>query len=192
MKIQVERLTETPSPLDFEGDTAWWRASMANVAELPGDLDAPFRVSLQAYYMGEDLYLEGRVEGSLELECGRCLARYRHPLREPFRLVLEPAGARQPADPEGAAVLARDGIWLGDDLDAGWFRGKEIDLSSFVIEVVALALPVKPLCREDCAGLCARCGADRNQAPCDCVETKVDSPFAALKALRDGLTGGRT
>jgi uncharacterized protein len=52
-------------------------------------------------------------------------------------------------------------------------------------EWISLALPVKPLCREDCAGLCPRCGADRNETACGCTETVRSSPFAALAALRD-------
>ena len=52
--------------------------------------------------------------------------------------------------------------------------------------VICLALPVKPLCREECAGLCPRCGADRNAGACGCPEPEGDSPFAVLKSLRDG------
>ena len=54
----------------------------------------------------------------------------------------------------------------------------------------ALALPVQPLCREACAGLCPRCGADRNTAPCACSKVRPESPFAALASLRD-TRGGR-
>ena len=123
MKILVERLTATPTRFEFEADTSWWRAVMPAHRDLPHALAEPLRFRLKAHCMGQDLYLEGAVEGGLELECGRCLARYRHALREPFRLVLEPAGARQPADPEGAEALARDGVCLGEEIDAGWYRG---------------------------------------------------------------------
>ena len=190
MKILVERLTATPTLFELDADTSWWRAFMPAHRDLPGELEEPLRFRLHAHRMGQDLYLEGSVEGGLELECGRCLARYRHALREPFRLVLEPAGVRQPADPEGAAALARDGVCLGEEIDAGWYRGSEIDLGAIFFEVVALALPVKPLCREECEGLCSRCGADRNLGPCGCSEIKTESPFAVLQALRDGFREG--
>ncbi len=192
MKIPLGRLTASPTPFEFEGDSAWWRASMPPHRDLPSDLDEPFQISLHGHLIGEDVYVEGRVEGALELECSRCLARYRHSLREPFRIVLEPAGQRQPTDPEAVEALARDGVCLGDDLEAGWFRGSEIDLGAISMEAVVLALPVKPLCREDCAGLCAVCGADRSSNACGCEEVGTDSPFAALQALRDGRTGGRS
>jgi uncharacterized protein len=191
MKIPVERLTETPTAFELEAGDAWWASHMPPHRTLPSGLAEPLRVRVWGHRMAEDeIYLEGTVEGELELECGRCLARYRHALREPFRLVLEPAGLRQPADPAEAAALARDGVCLGEDIEAGWYRGTQIDLGAFLLEVVALALPVKPLCREDCRGLCPRCGADRNQGGCSCPEIATHTPFAALLARREGTTRG--
>jgi DUF177 domain-containing protein len=190
MKIRVDRLTAAPTSFAWEVGTAWWASHMPAQPGLPRELAQPLCVRATAYQAGEDVYVEGSVEGALELECSRCLARYRQGLREPFRLVLEPAGQRTPADPEAARALARDGLCLGDDLDTGWYRGAEIQLDAVCLEVVSLALPVKPLCREDCAGLCPHCGADRNERPCDCAEVAPESPFAVLAALRDGSTGG--
>jgi uncharacterized protein len=151
----------------------------------------PIAFRVAAHWMATDVYLEGRAEAILELECSRCLARYRHGLREVFRLVLEPAGGRIPADPEAAQALAKQGVCLGDEIEAGWYRGKEIDLEAFLREVLSLALPVKPLCREDCAGLCPHCGIDLSEGTCNCRETRIESPFAVLAALRDGPSGGR-
>jgi uncharacterized protein len=192
VKIAVDRLIASPRAFDFEAGTAWWRSAVPAHRDLPAELDEPFRIAVSAYRMGDDLLLEGEIRGSLPLECGRCLGRYRHAFREPFRVVLEPAGAREPSDPEGAEALARYGMCLAEELEAGWYRGSEVDLSGFVHEVVCLALPVQPLCREECLGLCPRCGADRNAGPCGCPDEPGDSRFAALKALRDGSSGGRS
>ena len=192
MKLHVDRLSETPQPFEFEAGSAWWRAAIPAERELPRELDEPLRIGVSAYRVGEDLILDGRVAGAVPLECARCLARYGHALREPFRLVLEPAGEREPADPEGVEALSRYGMCLAEELETGWYRGGEIDLSGFVHELICLALPVKPLCREECAGLCPRCGADRNAGACGCPEPAGDSPFAVLKALRDGTGGGRS
>jgi uncharacterized protein len=190
MRILVDRLTATPTELSFEIDAAWWRSALPELAELSRALLAPVEFRLAAHRMGEDVYIQGSAEGALELECSRCLKRYRHVLREPFRLVLEPAGDRSPADPEAAEALASDGVCLGDEIEAGWFRGNEIRLGAFFREVISLALPVKPLCAEDCAGLCPHCGIDLGVATCDCREAKPGSPFAVLAALRDRPTGG--
>ncbi len=184
-KLGVERLGESPKPHHFEIDEAWWRERMGGDGELAGSLREALRVEIIAYKMGEDVYLEGSAQGALELSCSRCLTRYRHPIRERFRLVLEPAGSRVPADPEGAEWLASTGVYLSDELESGWFRGSEIELDRFVQEVIALGCPVQPLCREDCKGLCPRCGIERNSASCDCREARPESPFAVLRKLRD-------
>ena len=190
MKIPVDRLTDSPASFQFQGDSAWWRNGLTPKVQLPGELVESLQLSCEAYRMGENLYLAGGVEGTVELECGRCLARYRHRLSEDFRLVLEPAGNRVPADPEGAAALTRDGLCLGDELEAGWFRGHEFYLGSLFLELVSLAFPVKPLCKEDCAGLCPQCGANLKLASCDCSETNSDSPFAVLAGIRNELIRG--
>jgi uncharacterized protein len=189
MKIPLDRLTESPTPFEFEADESWWRAILSG-HQLPAELPEPLRFELRAHRMGADLFLEGSVSGQLGLECARCLARYRHPLSERFRLVLEPAGNRVPADPEGAQALARDGLCLGEEIDTGWFQGHQLELAAFFHEIVALSLPVKPLCREDCEGLCPRCGADRSVAACDCGEMERESPFAVLRTLRGGRSEG--
>ena len=133
------------------------------------------------------VYLEGSTEAVLTLACSRCLERYRHAFSEVFRLVLEPAGDRVPADPEGARQLSENGLYVSDELEYGWFAGPELVLDDYFAELVALHVPVQPVCREDCLGLCSVCGVDRNRKPCSCVETPVHQPFAGLAALRDKL-----
>ncbi|MBW3611645.1 MAG: DUF177 domain-containing protein [Actinobacteria bacterium] len=63
-------------------------------------------------------------------------------------------------------------------------QGELIDLEPVAREAVLLGLPLAPLCRDDCAGLCPRCGADRNQSPCDCSTDVVDARWSALDDLR--------
>jgi uncharacterized protein len=190
MKFAVDRLTESPASFSFEGDAAWWHSALATGSGLPAEFAEAVQFRCRAQRIGDELQLEGGVEGVVDLECGRCLARYRHHFSEEFRFVLEPAGNRVPADPEGAAALSRDGLCLGDELETGWFRGSEIQLGSIFVELVSLALPVKPLCREDCPGLCARCGANLAVAGCGCEGIESDSPFAVLAEIRDELARG--
>lgn len=192
MRILLDRLTDSPRRYDFDAEPAWWEEARATLPELRDAERDAFHFEITAYRMGQDVYLEGEVRGVLSLECGRCLARYASPLRESLRLVLEPAGDRVPAEPAAAEALARDGMCTGDDIETGWFRGREIDLGPFLLEVVTLAVPVQPLCREDCRGLCPCCGADRNETACGCEEAKPASPFAALRALRREASEGES
>ena len=190
MKILLDRLTESPTCYRFEADPGWWGQAQTILPELAQAGPGTFEFEVAAHRMGADIYLEGLICGELALGCSRCLARYRQPLRESFRLILEPAGERVPADPQAAAALVRDGLCLVDELETGWFRGREIDLGAFFLEWVTLAVPVQPLCREDCRGLCPRCGVDRNVESCGCEEVRPSSPFAILRGLRGTKTEG--
>lgn len=192
MKLHVDRLTDTPSEHAYTLKPAWWRERSGVRGEPREELAGDVQVSLRAHRMGTELFLDGTLQGELALECSRCLARYRQPIRERFRLLLEPAGDRVPADPEGAAALARDGLYLSDELESGWYRGSEIDLGGFFQEGIALLFPVQPLCRETCQGLCPSCGADRNVEACACGEASPSSPFAKLRELRNQTTGGKS
>jgi uncharacterized protein len=188
MKILVDRLSTTPEHYAFRANEAWWRQRVPP-GDSPGELVDAFEVDVDAHLMGADILFSGNLRGVLELECGRCLTRYRHALQEDFQLVAEPAGTRVPADPEAAVALREEGLCLGDEPEVGWYQGGEIHLDSLCLEVISLALPVQPLCRESCPGLCSRCGAELAEGPCGCDEARPNSPFAVLAALRDETEG---
>ena len=184
MKLVVEALTETPSPFHFTATPAWFLERFPAGARPAEGLSENVEIEGRAYRAAADLLVEGRIRGEVELTCSRCLKRFRAPIREPFRLVLEPAGSRVPADPDGADALAADGLYLGDEAETGWFRGQTLQLDRFVGELLSLALPMQPVCTEGCKGLCPRCGVDRNAESCNCAESRPESPFAVLGKLK--------
>lgn len=196
-KILIDRLTDRPQRFDFQAPASWWIARPG--AEDPaGDVqvEQPFRFTVSAQRLGEGVLIEGTLEGGISVECSRCTRRYAHALRDSFRLVLEPlkedawggARAQEAIDPEGARALAENGICLGDDLEAGWFRGPVIFLDDLFAEIVATTMPIQPLCEEDCPGLCPHCGMERRRGDgsaeaagtCGCADERVESPFAVL------------
>ena len=69
------------------------------------------------------------------------------------------------------------------DLDAAIFAGDEIDLTEIAREQILLHLPEQIFCREDCRGLCEKCGVNRNLLDCKCIEKEFDPRWAALKNL---------
>ena len=68
-----------------------------------------------------------------------------------------------------------------DDLETDVYRNGELDLTALLETEATLALPMKPLCREGCRGLCPVCGGNRNVTPCACEPHAPDPRWAALK-----------
>lgn len=119
--------------------------------------------------------LSGRLVYGGELECSRCLAAYPFREDETFTLLLYP---RRPTA-EGEKELEKD------ELDAVFFDDPHVPLAPIVEERVQMALPMKPLCRPDCKGLCAGCGKDLNQGSCGCAHESADPRWEALRALKE-------
>ena len=121
----------------------------------------------------------GRVQAELELPCSRCLEPYRLPVDVPLDLRYAPASESE----DGEANEDRD--ISADDTDSSYYHDDMLDLNELLREQFYLALPMKPLCREGCLGLCPQCGADRNTTSCNCQPDWQDPRFAELKRLVD-------
>ncbi|GIW41224.1 MAG: hypothetical protein KatS3mg076_1801 [Candidatus Binatia bacterium] len=132
----------------------------------------PARVEVRYYRAGREVFFEGSLDAPLVGRCARCLEEFSVPLRRSFHFVLLPA--------DTVPTVQRD------DVELAHYHGDEIDLSPLLREEVLLALPIRPLCREDCLGLCPHCGANRNEGRCACVEEKRDVRWAALWGLKVG------
>ncbi|NDY42178.1 DUF177 domain-containing protein [Dissulfurirhabdus thermomarina] len=154
--------------------------------DMPGLLHGEERVAVRGPIAGEmdldlvdgDVAVTGRVRAVLELVCGRCLAPYPFQVEAAFSCLLAPAGGPV------AGGRARDVELVSDDMEFSEFDGVSVDAAGLFREQVLLQLPMRRLCREDCRGLCAGCGADLNREPCRCAPREPESPFAVLKGLR--------
>jgi uncharacterized protein len=79
---------------------------------------------------------------------------------------------------------------LEEDMEVEFIHGETVDLDAIIREQVYLALPMKNVCREDCAGLCPVCGANLNEGPCSCKKDSGHPAFSKLKFLKiKGETG---
>jgi uncharacterized protein len=147
------------------------RADLGEVGNALARLQgSPVRARLRAESVMEGILVTGTVTGAARLQCARCLT----------------------GRPGEVAVEVRDlfagpGAEGGDE-DAYRLSGTDLDLEPLVRDAVVLALPLNPLCREDCQGLCAGCGADLNRGACTCAEDGLDPRWAALAGLQDRLT----
>jgi len=89
-----------------------------------------------------------------------------------------------PMDGEIAAEVEELFVTDSEEGETYPILGDHIDLEPMVREVLVLGLPMAPVCRPDCAGLCPTCGVDRNRGPCACPAGETDPRWAALDALR--------
>ncbi len=110
----------------------------------------------------DGVVVQGTVRGFYAAQCSRCLRPVHREVVTPVRELFE-------ADPVEGQTYP--------------LVGEEIDLELPVRDALLLDLPVAPLCREDCAGLCSACGADRNETSCDCDLTIPDPRWDALRGL---------
>ncbi len=139
---------------------------------------APVRLTFDISKDGRQFHLVGRVVSALTLACGRCLDDISLPVDLPFDLLYMPH--QDDAGEEEVEVEVED-----DDLTTAFYLNDEIDLGQLVMEQFYLALPMKPLCRDSCRGLCSECGANLNAVACSCVHEWTDPRLESLRALRD-------
>ncbi len=170
--LDLSRMREARERVDRTLDPS--ALPMADPAEF--SVAAPVHLAFEIFKDGSQFHLVGRVESALRLTCGRCLEEMTLPVDLPFDLLYLPH--RENAG-EGEAEVE------DDDLTTAFYRDDEIDLGQLVVEQFLLALPMKPLCRESCRGLCPECGTNLNTATCSCEHAWTDPRLDGLKSLLD-------
>ena len=146
------------------------------LAGLPADLGRSHgEVSLRVSRDDDNVFVRGQVTGETHVECVRCLREVRLALDAPIDLVYLPEGDEGPDD---------DGEVGEEQRDYATHDGKEIRLDGELREALILSLPLNPLCRPDCRGLCPQCGEDRNEHICGCSPGTEDPRLAPLRNLK--------
>lgn len=137
-------------------------------------LVAPVTLGLDVHRDGDQFRLVGRVGTTLELMCSRCLETFQTPADESFDVMFLPHR-------EDAGEVDRK--LEDDDTTTTFYRDHVLDLGQLMQEQFYLAVPMKPLCREDCRGLCANCGTNLNSGSCGCTNTWHDPQLEVLRTL---------
>lgn len=116
------------------------------------------RAALQVERSGDRVSVRGVVRTQAHLDCVRCLREFELPVEAHLLVYAERSGS---TSREEQQELERDDYMLFHD-------GRRLDLREVVREGLLLELPITPVCREDCPGLCPRCGAELSLGPCGC------------------------
>jgi len=128
--------------------------------------------------LNDEVFLTGRVNTVLVLNCSRCLEPFAHPVKTKLKAHFVPFDDKP--DLVGEVELH------SADVDTEFYDNDRVDLTQSVRDGILLAVPVIFLCREDCNGLCSQCGVNLNQGSCSCAkELPIDPRLKILKTLKE-------
>ncbi|MBI5408662.1 MAG: DUF177 domain-containing protein [Nitrospirae bacterium] len=135
-------------------------------------------VFIKAVRFGKRVLVEGLVKISATLKCSRCLTEFPRPFDLAFK---------EEYLPSEDISRDKDHELTGGEMDVSFYSNDELDISELLKEQVLLAAPMKPLCRDDCRGLCPACGEDLNKGACDCRKEEIDPRLASLEKFKELL-----
>lgn len=133
-------------------------------------------------------YLTGRLAYEQGLICTRCLTSFSEPVESEVELLLLVEGRHGSHGAGGAGDGGEEVELEEEDLGVVTLHDETFDTDPMLFEQLQLNIPMKPLCRPDCRGLCPICGADRNTGDCTCSERTVDPRWQGLAGLKESLT----
>lgn len=176
MKIRIDDIKDKPLVLAAEEEIADYPVLSRMQEEGDCVFLAPVRIQVTATREYDHFRVAGTIETAARMGCSRCLAEFETGVRSAFTIFYtrQVNGA---GDEDEVELAEQDLVWAT-------FAGDEIDLLGEVQEQVIMELPFKPLCREECRGLCSRCGADLNQGVCGCEQNTTSFSFSALKDFK--------
>ena len=123
----------------------------------------------------EKVHVRGTLAANAEIACIRCL----EPVSQKIEIEFDDIFVDADDEPDDDEIVLE-----GEDLDQSFVLDGKVDLAEVVREQILLELPEQLICREDCKGLCPKCGSNRNLIDCRCYEDEIDPRWSALKDLR--------
>ncbi len=179
MKIRVDDIPEEGLHLSFSGDKDFLSDALSNIS-ISGDIkiDPHVKGRIDLFRSDEDVLLLGTVVGSMNLICSRCISEFslvkEMNLDLKFRVGGNESESRQTSDQHEQDIM--------------FLEDAELDPAEIILQELLLEIPMKPLCREDCAGLCPKCGALKGSPECKCSDERdIDPRWEALARLATKL-----
>ncbi|RAK06207.1 uncharacterized protein C8C77_12741 [Halanaerobium saccharolyticum] len=118
------------------------------------EIKDPIKLELEIFNTSDSFVVEGKLKANLILRCSRCLQKYSSPVE----------------------------LDISEDvLKSEMEDEEELYLDEIIVDNIILSLPMKPLCSDDCKGICPECGQDLNEGECDCEVEALDPRLAKLK-----------
>ena len=179
MKIQTHHIPSSGLDLEFEEKPERFASVKGLMDRGECDFVTPVAIALQVTPGPEMIRVKGLIGTTTRQACVRCLERFDRALESPFILdyskTITTELHRSESDP---VELTAQKIGMMH------YQGDEIDFADAIQEQIILALPYRPLCNDDCKGLCAQCGRNLNLEDCRCKGEDTGGPFDVLKSLK--------
>jgi uncharacterized protein len=177
MRINLDEITKDGLELSFSADEDTLLHALQQLPEsVRTNVDSHITGQIQMLRSGEDVFLLGTVVGMLHLQCSRCLTSFDVEKEVAFNTIIR---SRPSEASTKEAEEAEDDVFYID--------GLEFDPADIIVQELVLEIPMKPLCREECPGLCPRCGALKGS--CSCSEEGLTDPrWEALARLKEKMT----
>ena len=172
MLVRLEQVRDTPLQWD---DTEGVEAADIEHPDLQAL--SPVRWRGEIRFVDPGYLLTATYSYQQTLTCQRCLAPVTEPVQQDMQLLLMPGAPPADAGEHGLEEEDLGVVEVDED--------EELDLRPLLLEQIQLNVPMKPLCRAACKGLCPQCGADLNQGDCDCEKVEIDPRWKALEALQE-------
>lgn len=167
MKLNLRRLKLHPR--ESEAFYLQTKGSDNFLEEVGGKFLAPIEVEIVVENTGTIFAGRGNTRTLLQLPCSRCLKDFTYQLQAEFEVSIVEDNYRDQFSADEGFVF---------------FNGDEADISSRIEEAIFMAIPICPLCQEDCQGLCPGCGQNKNTTSCSCQEETIDPRWEKLKNLK--------
>jgi uncharacterized protein len=168
--IDIEDIGEEGLALDFVKDPSFFAIEKKDFKIVK---DVVIHCSLSK--CDNDIYVTGKVSAGLEFACSRCLEIFTEQIDAEFstEYLLE---TERPTEEEMEIVEGDFGI--------SYYSGEKIDILPAVMDQILLSVPIKPLCKEECRGLCPQCGQNLNVGKCNCQAEDIDERLTVLKRIK--------
>jgi uncharacterized protein len=176
--IKIDTIPADGLSIDFRLEPAWLK-EIAQERPLGFVPSGPMEVQGELKKTGQGILFRGKISGKIRLQCSRCLDSFLKTLEEPVGLEW-----RVVSSPSNSSDKGKETSLQIEDLETGLIQDGFLDLSENILEEVILAIPIQPLCRESCLGLCPVCGENKNTNLCHCKAKDESGPFSVLKKLK--------
>ena len=183
MKLNTSQIGGGETRLIFSSPSdSWLNKLLDRFSERGYQVHAPLIVNMLLTKVEPDFFLKGDLTCKVEQECSRCAEKFDLDIKHRFEIIFSEVNGRKTRQDRENKLTPSDAQGIRE-FDINFFEGHEIELSPVIEEQFYLAIPFQSFCRENCLGICQRCGVNRNVTECGCSVSDRIGPFSVLGGL---------